>query len=207
MKWDSIIPAILAFLTAFLLPFFLSKRKREGHKKLKEFCQHFLGIGVKFVELDKDSEEGKFGKKLSWGQKSEGIIALEDRNIDFIGVISVASQYGVNYFIEYMVKSTFNIREGSVRKTKMVRKKSSFIGGKVVDIVWKGDQYLAQKLNLDYELKHKLLQADLNKFKGSIWIIPEPKHGYTRIKTNYNLPSSNMFYTIDSIAKYIKSGI
>jgi len=161
MKWDSIIPAILAFLAAFLLPFFLSKRKRESHKKLKEFRHHLLGIGVKFVELDKDSEEGKFEKKLSWGQKSEGIIALEDRNIDFISVISVASQYGVNYFIEYMVKSTFNIREG----------------------------------------------ADLNKFKGSIWIIPEPKHGYTRIKTNYNLPSSNMFYAIDSIAKYIKSGI
>jgi len=207
MKWDSIIPAILAFLTAFLLPFFLSKRKREGHKKLKEFRHHLLGIGVKFVELDKDSEHVEFRKKLSWGQKSEGIIALEDRNIDFICVISVASQYGVNYFIEYLVKCTFSVREGSVKKTKMVRKKSSFFRGKVVDIAWKGDQYLAQKLNLDYELKHRLLQADLNKFKGSIWIIPEPKHGYTRIKTNFDLPSPDMFYVIDSVAKHIKSGI
>ena len=76
-----------------------------------------------------------------------------------------------------------------------------------MDIVWKGDQYLAQRLNLDYELKHRLLQTDLNKFKGSILIIPERKHGYTRIKTGFNLPSPDMFYAIDSIAKYLKSGI
>lgn len=207
MDLENIIPIVIAFVTAFLLPFFLSKRKKEGHKKYEEYRRHLLGIGVRFAELDKESEQARFGKKISRAQKVEGVVALEERNIDFIIVGSVASQYGVNYFIEYLVKSTFHLRERSLKKTKMVRKKASLFGVKVVDIVWKGDQYLAQKLNLDYELKHRLLQADLNKFKGSILIIPERKHGYTRIKTNFNLPSPDMFYAIDSVAKYLKSGI
>jgi hypothetical protein len=207
MKLENIIPIIIAFVTAFLLPFFLSKRKKEGHKKFEEFRRHLLGLGIRFAELDKESEQAKLGKKVSRAQKVEGVVALEERNIDFIIVASVASQYGVNYFIEYLVKSTFHLREESLKKTKMVRKKGSLFGTKVVDIIWKGDQYLAQKLNLDYELKHRLLQADLNKFKGSILIIPERKHGYTRIKTNFNLPSPDMFYAIDSVAKHLKSGI
>jgi hypothetical protein len=207
MDLDNIIPIIVAAATAILFPFFLSKRKKEGHKKHEEFRGHLLGIGVRFIELDKESEQAKLGKKLSRAQKAEGVVALEERNIDFIIVASVASQYGVNYFVEYLVKSTFSLREESLKKTKMVKKKSSIFGSKVADIIWKGDQYLAQKLNLDYELKHRILQADLSKFKGSILIIPETKHGYTRIKTDFNLPSPDMFYAIDSVAKYLKSGI
>ncbi len=207
MDIGKLIPIIIAFVSAVLLPFFLSKRKKEGHKKFEEFCRHLPGIGVRFAELDKESEQAKLGKKISRAQKSEGVVALEERNIDFIIVASVASQYGVNYYIEYLVKSTLNLRGEPLKKTKMERKKSSLFGGKVVDLVWKGDQYLAQRLNLDYELKHRLLQTDLNKFKGSILIIPEHKHGFTRIKTGFYLPSPDMFYAIDSIAEYLKSGI
>jgi hypothetical protein len=207
MDLENIIPIIIAFVTAFLLPFFLSKRKKEGHKKFEEFRRHLLGIGAKFSELDKESEQAKLGKKVSRAQKVEGVVALEERNIDFIIVASVASQYGINYFIEYLLKSTFHLREESLKKTRMIRKKGSLFGTKVVDIIWKGDQYLAQKLNLDYGLKHRLLQTDLNKFKGTILIIPERKYGYTRIRTNFNLPSPDMFYAIDSVAKYLKSGI
>ena len=206
MEWGKIIPSIVAFLTAFLLPFFLSRRKKEGSKKLIKFRQHLLGIGMKFVELDKDSEQATLGTKFSRSQKSEGAFALEGRNIDLIIITSVASQYGVNYFLEYLVKSNFDLRGGSVKKTKMVKKRSSLFGRDVVDILWKGNRHLAQRLNLDYEIKHKLLQAYKEKFKGGILIIPEPKHGYTRIKTSYNLPSPMIFDAIDSIARYIKSG-
>jgi len=207
MDTGKLIPIIIAFVSAFLLPFFLSKRKKEFHKQFEGLCRPLPGIGVRFTELDKESEQAKLVKKISRAQKSEGVVALEQSNIDFIIVISVASQYGVNYYIEYLVKTTLNLREEPPKKTKLVKKKSSLFGGKVVDIMWKGDQYLAQRLNLDYELKHRLLQTDLNKFKGSILIIPERKHGYTRIKTSFNLPSPDMFYTIDSIAKYLKSGM
>jgi hypothetical protein len=206
MEWGKIIPSIVAFLTAFLLPFFLSRRKKGGPKKLTEFRQHLQRIGIKFVELDKDSEQAKLGTKFSRSQKSVGAFVLEGRNIDLVIVTSVASQYGVNYFVEYLVKSNFELREGSVKKTKTVKKRSSLFGRDVVDIVWKGNKHLAQRLNLDYEIKHKLLQAYKEKFKGGILIIPEPKYGYTRIKTNYNLPSPMIFDAIDSIARYIKSG-
>jgi len=207
MDLKKILPAIIVFLTAFLIPFLLSKLKKKGDKKPKEFSHSLLEIGVEFVELDEGSEQAKFRRKLSLGLKSEGIFALKKSNIDFINVISASSQYGVNYFIEYLVKSTFGIREKPLRKTKMVMKKRSLFGGEVVDVIWKGDQYLAQKLNLDYDLKHKFMQADINTFKGGILIIPEPKHGYIRIKTNFNLPSAEMFYAIDTLAGHMRYGI
>ena len=207
MDLAKIIPTILAFLTAFLLPFFLSKRKKGGPKKIDEFKQHLLGMGVKFDELDKKSEPKNLGIKISTGHKPEGLFALKDRDIDFILVTSVASQYGVNYFIEYLIKSSFDLRKEPAKKTRMGKKKSSFFRGEVVDIVWKGDSHLSQRLNMDYEIKHKLMQAVSMKFKGGISIEPDPKHGYTKIKTNYSLPSQDVFSVIDSIARYVKSSI
>ena len=207
MDLKNIIPVIIALVTAFLFPVFFAKRKKQRGKQYREFCDHLHGIGIKFVELDKDSEEVKLAKKLSRGQKPEGIIALENKNIDFIVVTSVASQYGVNYFIEYLIKTTFMVREGSAQRTRMVKKRNSLFEKEVTDLVWKGDFYLTQKLNMDYELKHRLLQADLSKFKGDIKILPDEKRGYTRIKTNFNLPTYEIFTAIDSIALYVKSGI
>ncbi len=207
MDLEKILPAIIVFLTAFLIPFLLSKKKKKGDKKPKEFSQHFLEIGVEFVLVDEGSEQAKFRRKFSLGLKSEGIFALKKNNIDFINVISASSQYGVNYFIEYLVKSTFGIREKPFKKTKMIIKKKSLFSGEVVDVIWKGDHYLAQKLNLDYDLKHRFMQVDINTFKGGILIIPEPKHGYIRIKTNYNLPSAEIFYAIDTLAAHMRYGI
>ena len=120
MDLEKILPAIIVFLTAFLIPFLLSKKKKKGDKKHKEISHLLLEIGVEFVELDEGSEQVKFRRKLSLGLKSEGIIALKKSNIDFINIISASSQYGVNYSIEYLVKSTFGIREKPLKKTKMV---------------------------------------------------------------------------------------
>ena len=207
MDIAKIIPTILALLTAFLLPFFLSKRKKAAPKKIQEFNQHLLGMGIKFEELDKKSGPKEIGIKLSLGHKSEALLALKDRNIDFILVTSVASQYGVNYYIEYLMKSDFSLRREPPKTTKMGKKKGSLFGSEVVDIVWKGENYLSQRLNMDYEIKHQLMQAVSKKFKGGIVIEPDTKHGFTRIKTNYSLPSHEIFGAIDSIARYVKSGI
>jgi hypothetical protein len=88
------------------------------------------------------------------------------------------------------------------KKTYMGRKKTSVLGGKVIDIEWKGDNSLAQKLNFDYRLKDKLMQADL---KGGIKIFPGSKYEYTRIRTTYFLPELDLLEAIDMIAKHIKS--
>lgn len=207
MDWGDILPAVIAFLTAILLPLFFMKRKKGGQKKLKEFYQHLQGVGVNSFLLDKGCEQEKMEKRASRGERSEGVVGVEDRNIDFITIISVTSQYGVNYFLDYLVKSSTKMRKEAGKKTRMIRKKSSPIWGKVIDIEWRGDQFLAQRLNFDYELKYKLLQADLNKLKGSIWIFPESKHGYSRIRTHYHLPALDIFEAIDTIARYIKSEV
>ncbi|GAI30124.1 unnamed protein product, partial [marine sediment metagenome] len=97
------------------------------------------------------------------------------------------------------------VGEKKRKKTRMVRKKSPAIWGRVVDIEWKGDDYLSQQLNLDYQLKDILLQIDFKKLKSNITIFPEPKYEYARVRTSYLLPSLDLFEAIDIIAKYIKS--
>jgi len=79
-------------------------------------------------------------------------------------------------------------------------------GKKLADIEWKGDESLAQKLNFDYKLKDKLIQADSNFLKGGIQIFPETKHTNTRIRTTYFMPTPEIFEAIDIIAKHIKAG-
>ncbi|MDD4876299.1 MAG: hypothetical protein PHQ86_04110 [Dehalococcoidales bacterium] len=88
----------------------------------------------------------------------------------------------------------------------MATKKSSSIKGKIIDIEWKGDDYLSQELNLDYQLKDKLLLTDLKEIGDHITIYPEPKHEYARIRTTYIMPSPGLFEAIDLIARHIRSG-
>ena len=120
--------------------------------------------------------------------------------------MGVATQYGVHYYLDFLVGSVSLTGRENKRKTRMTRKRSSAFWGKVTDIEWRGDDFLARKLNFDYRLKDKLLQADLNALKGSIEIFPEPKYEYTRIRTAYFLPTPDLFEAVDIVAKHIKSG-
>lgn len=155
--------------------------------------------------MGRGSEKEKIGLGRASGQKSEGIIELADRNIDSINVISVASQYGVHYFLDYLVKSPNIMGKRAFTKTRLVRKKSPPLWGRVSGIEWKGDRLLAQSLNLDYRLEEKLLQAAPKALKESIRIFPEPKYGYVRIRTTHLLPSDQMFQAIGIVARHIKS--
>lgn len=207
MDLEDIIPGILALLASIGFSFALLGRKKGGQKKLDELYRQLQTIGVKSTLMDKESSPEKL-KKQSWGNRSEGIIQVEDKNIDYVNLISVTSQYSVQYFLDYTVmRIPRNIKGEAIKKTKMTRKKIASISGKKIDIKWKGDPFFSQRLNFDYELKNKLEQADPSFHKGTIWIIPEPKNQYTRIRTNYYLPTPDIFETIDNIALYIKSGI
>lgn len=202
MDWDAIVTIVLGVSVAMGLLLALRSLKKGGQKKVGELCQHFQGIGVKASALERDISQGKLGQRRSWGQKLVGTIKLTDRSIDSINVVGVASQYGVHYFLDYLVRSYSSIGRQNKKKTKMTRKKSSVLRGTVIDIEWKGDDSLAQKLNFDHQLKHKLLQAAP---KGSIEIFPEPKYEYARIRTTYFLPTLDLFEAMDIIAKHIKS--
>lgn len=205
MDWANIVSVIAALAVAIGLPMALRKRKKEGSQKREQFFNHLQEIGVKAALVEVGAGEEKVGVSRSWGRRSEGVIKIEARNIDYINVTSVASQYGVRYFLDYLAGSP-SWSGKKRKKTRMVKKKDSGIWGRVADIEWKGDDYLSRELNWDYQLKDKLLQAELGELKDGILIIPEPKHGYARVRTSYILHSLDLFDAIDIIAKHIKSG-
>ena len=205
MDWSNIFPILFALLLAVGLPLAFRSLKKGGQNKVDELYQHLQGIGVKASVLEKDDSQEKTKRKRSWGQRLVGTIKLTDYNIDSIDVIGVASQYGVNYYLDFLVNRPSFIGGSKKKKTKMSTKKSSLFKGKVVDIEWKGDDFLAQKLNFDYGLKDKLLQADLSALKGGISIYYEPKHEYARIRTAYFLLPPDLFEGIDIIADHVRS--
>jgi len=205
VDWSNIFPILFALLLAVGLPLAFRSLKKGGQNKVDELYQHLQGIGVKASVLEKDASQEKTKRKRSWGQRLVGTIKLTDYNIDSIDVIGVASQYGVNYYLDFLVNRPSFIGGSKKKKTKMNTKKSSLFKGKVVDIEWKGDDFLAQKLNFDYGLKDKLLQADLSTLKGGISIYYEPKHEYARVRTAYFLPAPDLFEATDMIANHVKS--
>jgi hypothetical protein len=205
MDWSSVAGIVMAVLVGIGLPLALRKRQKAGPLKREELCQHLHAIGVRARLADKGSPKEKIGLSRSSGQRSEGIIELEDKNIDAINVISIASQYGVTYHLDYLVKTPNLLGSRSFGKTQLHRKKRPPLWGRVVDIEWKGDKALAQSLNFDYRLKDRLLQADPGALKQSILVIPEPKHSYARIRTAYALPSQQLFEAIAIAARHLKS--
>jgi len=207
MDWANILTGIIAALVLTIgLPLALRKRKKGGPQNVEQLLHHLQEIGVKSSLAEKGVDEEKVGLSRSFMRSSAGVIEIAGRNIDYVNVIGVASQYGVNYFLDYLVRSPGWSSKKRQKKTRMVRKKSPALWGKVVDIEWKGDGYLSQQLNLDYRLKDILLQTDFKKLKGNIVIFLEPKYEYARVRTAYLLPSPDLFEAIDIIARYIKSG-
>ncbi len=205
MDWSNIFPILFALSLAIGLPIALWKLRKGGQKKVEELCQHLQGIGVKASALEKGTGEERKGRKRFLGQGAVGTVKLAGMNIDSIDVVGVASQYGVNYYLDFLVNRPSFMGGSKKKKTKMNTKKSSLFKGKVVDIEWKGDDFLAQKLNFDYGLKDKLLQADLSALKGGISIYYEPKREYARIRTTYFLPTPDLFEATDMIANHVKS--
>ena len=207
MDWVNILTGIIAALVLTIgLPLALRKRKKGGPQNVEQLLHHLQEIGVKASLVEKGVDEEKVGLSRSFMRSSVGVIEIAGRNIDYVNVIGVASQYGVNYFLDYLVRSPNWSGKKRQKKTRMVRKKSPAIWGRVVGIEWKGDNYLSQQLNLDYRLKDILLQTDFKKLKSNIVIFLEPKYEYARVRTTYLLPSPDLFEAIDIIARHIKSG-
>lgn len=205
MEWGTIATIVLALLFAVGFPLALRSRSRGGPQKLEELRQHLEGMGVTTSPLDEGSAKSKAGKRRGRGEASPGAIRLSRWNIDSIRVVGVASQYGVNYFLDYLVNNPSLAFMEKKKKTSMAVKKDARIRGKVVNIEWRGDPSLAQRLNLDHRLRERLLQVDLASLKGGINVLPEQKHGHVRIRTSYHLPSPQLLNAIDIIAQHVSS--
>ncbi len=205
MEFGTIIGIITAIALAIGLPLALRKRKKAGPQKREELYRHLQILAVKASLTERGSDKEQIGLSRFSGQRSEGVIELKNRNVDSINVISISSQYGVNYFIDYLVKSPNLAGSRLLKKTRLVRKKSSLLSGKTITLEWKGDESLAWSLNLDHRLADKLSQDMVHPFKGTIWIYPELKYGYVRIRTSYSLPSIQVIEAVDIIARHVKS--
>lgn len=198
-------PIITALAGAIAIPLALRKRKKEAPEKSGGLLSHLQEMGIKAVLLDKGAEQGKVGLGRGSGQRSESIIRVEGKNFDYINIISVTSQYGVNYYLDYLVKSGGGQSGMKRNKTRMVRKKGVGIGGRLSGIQWQGDEYLVRALNYDYQLEGMLVQANPKELKGGIQIFPESKHEYNRIRTGYFLPSAEFLGALHIIAGQVKS--
>jgi len=210
MEWSSIVGPLAAVGVFIIMRLLMRKKKQGGEiaevENREEFQQHLHTANVEASLVKKGDDREKIGLGRASGQRSEGIIKLEDKHLDSINIVGISSQTGTHYFTDYLVKSPNIMGKRIPKKTTLVKKKSPPIVGQVVGIEWKGDAALAQSLNLDYSLEDKLLRASINdNFNGNIWIYPEPKHGYTRIRIDYLLPSTDLFGAISTIAKCIKS--
>jgi hypothetical protein len=202
MDWSQFISSILIAVFAIVGTIIaLRKRKKSGPQKREEIHQHFRGLGLQVSSAERDDQKDKSDIGRGTGQKSEGLITLENSNIDFINIISIASQYGVNYFLDYLVESPRLEGKKSPGKIRLKKKKDRLFRGKVIGIEWKGASPLAQRLNFDYRLEDMLT---INSFKGDIEIVPETKWRYTRVRTQYFLPTRDLFTAIDLIARDIR---
>ena len=181
--------------------------RKGGKKKVEELCDHLNIIGVKaWIDMVEPYTMNK-GTRLFRGFKYMGSITLNGKEINSINVTGIASQYGANYYLDFIVPHNQRISGNGMSKVKLARRRLNDLmsGGKVQDVMWKGDTALAQKLNLDTRLKARLLQADLKSVKYSIEIIPKAEQDYCRIRTPYFLPATDMFEIVNTVAKHIKS--
>lgn len=206
MEWADFIPIVLGVLAAVAaVPALLRLVRKSSQAKQDELQQHLAGMGLTVSGVEKDSDEDKAIPK-NWSEKSEGALTVAHRNVDAIAIRGVSSQYGTNYYLDYVVRHPGAMSAES-KKTTLVKKKSPPLWGKAVDLEWKGSPGLAQRLNYDYQLKYALLQSDPAGLKAGITIQPQPKHACTRIRTSYQLPSAGLFRAIDTIARHVKAGV
>ncbi|MDD4876298.1 MAG: hypothetical protein PHQ86_04105 [Dehalococcoidales bacterium] len=95
MEWMNGLAGLITVLVFVIgLPLVLRKRNKMGPQKLEQFLHHLGEMGIKAVLAEKDTKEKRIGVGHNWSQRSEGIFKIEGKNIKFINISSVSSQYG-----------------------------------------------------------------------------------------------------------------
>ncbi len=211
MDWGGIIGTATAILAGVIMPLVIVIRRRRSKKGSKEgldeaqrLGQHLKAMGIKASLAEVDKIKGRASvKHRSWGEELVGVVELKGKSIDRINLVGVASQYETHYRLDWVVENPHLIGKGAEKKVKLIKRKSPPLWGKVVDVKWSGENPLVRGLNLDYYLKDRLL---ITSFKGDIEIVPEPKQGYVMVRTDYLMPSPDLFEALDIIAGHIQSG-
>lgn len=199
-----IITIVLAFSGLIGLPIALWNLRMGGQQKAKELVDHLLAIGVKAYMIPEfESVQNNRKKNLRFFHRVAGTIRLQKCNIELIDVIGTAQQYGVNYFIHYLVRSPRLVTvHAKQKRTKLKKKRKSLMATELAEYIWEGDEAIARKLNSNAEIGVAIREGTL---KGDIEILSESGAEYVKIKTEYFLPDKNQFNTLEIIAKCVKS--
>ncbi len=204
MEWPDILNIIVALMMAVIagigLPIALRNRKKQSPKISSELYHHLLELGVDAYLPESETGKEKIGIQRFSSTKSQSLIGIRGKNIEWINLIGVSTQYGTNYFLDFQVTSP-NLDIRKPKKTFLKKPKKIRQRGKPA-VVWTGDNSFSTSLRLNYRLEDLLIQSE---FQESIEIAPEPKYGCTRIRIPYILPSDELFEAIDIIAGHIKS--
>lgn len=203
MEWAHIINIAVGILTASIaaigLPLALSKRKKQAPKKSGELYSHLQNMGLDLFLPEEETGRGKIGIQRFTSSKSQGLIGIRGKNIEWINLIGVSTQYGTSYFLDFQISSpNLEIRKPKKVFLKMKRSREN----KDAVISWKGDESFSMTLSLDFNLEELMKKSE---FKGILEIAPEPKHGCTRIRIPYVLPSPELTEAINIIAGHVKS--
>jgi len=202
VDWEEIINigvgVLVPVIIAIGLPFALRKRKKQGPTKVDGFYEQLRENGVNCSSLEEGAKSTKIGTSKWSGAKTLKSFDVVDKQYKWINLTAISSQYGTNYYIEFLVKSPnlciINPKKAHLKRTKR-RNQSE-------EIVYKGDKSFTINLELDYQLETLLNRSE---FVGVIEIIPEPKHGYTRIRTPFVELTPEFLDAINILARHIKS--
>ena len=204
MSTGSIISIVL--MIAAVVGLVISRRriKKESPQKIGELYGTLLGMGLKVKKVTDDVLMELDGGKIKRNRNVQDILRIDGKQIDYVILAGVAQQYGVTYYLDFLVKRNRILPGQKASNTVLKIKKSSTFSSDVDGFYWQGDPVLQQKLNDDHRLNDMLLQADRKFIKGGITIFPEPNKSYARIRMAYETLETDMLKVVDMIAGYVK---
>ncbi len=180
----------------------LVTRRKAGPKKVEELSGHLEAIGIRSSTEESDATLAAVG--CSWGEKHMGTLKFSGRSMDAINIVGASSQYGTQYWLDFLVHVAAVQSVSEKKRTWIVRKKTPALWGKVTDVEWKGDESLSRRLNFDYRLRDSLKVMDENLLRGGVSIFAGRKHGWARVRTKYFLPTRDTFEAIGAICRHVK---
>ena len=181
--------------------------KNETSKRLVTISHHLQDLGVKVSLLTKGDLRPRIETRDFWKyhSRSEYILEIKEKGINYIFTDCITSENTTIYYLNFVVISTNWVATNTRKATRLVKKRSFPIFGKVSDLEWKGDQTLANLLNNDYSLKAQLLKSpDINKLTCNPVIYPRPDYEYYKIRIRYFLPTGNFFEVLNVIGSHLR---
>ena len=202
MDWVEIINigigVLVPVIIAIGLPLALRKHKKQGPKQVEGFYEQLRENGINCSLVEEGTKISKMGGSKWSGAKTLKSYEVVGKQYERIILTFISTQYGVTYYIEFLVNSP-NLCIINPKKVQLKRTKKR---NQSAEIVYKGDKSFTINLELDYQLETLLNRSE---FVGVIEIIPESKHGYTRIRTPFVELTPEFLDAINTIARHIKS--